>query len=82
LDFTTNCSIFAKVDFVAVNICLMLASLLMTIFVGRVWPLREFLKTAEIEKKPAQVFWAIVIKYFAPIAILVFWLSQLGILKY
>jgi NSS family neurotransmitter:Na+ symporter len=79
---SASTKIFAKVDYIAINICLMLASLLMTVFVGRVWPLREFLKVAEIEKKPAQVFWAIVIKYFAPIAILVIWLSQLGVLKY
>ena len=73
--------ILAKLDFVSVNIFLMLAALVTTIFVGWVWPLREFFKTAEIEKKPAQLFWVIIIKYFAPIAIIVIWLSQLGIIK-
>ncbi len=75
-------TVLAKLEFVTINIFLMLAALLTTVFVGWIWPLKNFFKTAEIQKKPAQLFWVILIKYFAPIVIIVIWLGQLHIIKF
>ena len=61
---------------------LILGALIMTIFVGRVWPLREFFKVAEIQSKPSRLFWLIIIQYFAPITIIIIWLTKLGIIKF
>ena len=78
---STSTKFLAKVDFVSVNILLMSAALVTTIFVGWVWPISNFFKTAEIEKKSARFYWTFIIKYFAPIVIIIIWLSQLGIIK-
>ncbi len=74
--------IFEKVDYICSNIFLILGALVMTIFVGRVWPLREFFKVAEIQSKPWRLFWLIIIQYFAPITIIIIWLTKLGIIKF
>lgn len=79
---STSTKFLAKLDFISVNIFLMLAAMLTTIFVGWVWPLSNFFKTAEIESKPARFFWTFIVKYFAPIVIILIWLGQLGIIKY
>lgn len=72
---------FGKVDYAANNIFLILGALLMTIFVGRVWPLREFLKVADVQSRPARLYWVIIIQYFAPLMIILIWLTKLGVIK-
>lgn len=74
--------IFEKVDYACNNIFLILGALVMTIFVGRVWPLREFFKVAEIRSKPSRLFWLIIIQYFAPVMIIIIWLTKLGVIKF
>lgn len=74
--------IFEKVDYACNNIFLILGALVMTIFVGRVWPLREFFKVAEIQSKPSRLFWLIIIQYFAPVMIIIIWLTKLGVIKF
>ncbi len=78
---STSTKVFEKVDYACNNIFLILGALLMVIFVGRVWPLKEFFATAEVRTKPARIFWLIIIKYFAPVMLILIWLSQLGIIK-
>ncbi len=73
--------IFEKIDFLCTNIFLILGALVMTVFVGRVWPISKFFEAAEIRSKPMQVFWMILIRYFIPVMLIVIWLSQLGIIK-
>lgn len=66
----------------ASNVFLILGALVMTIFVGHVWPLREFLSVAEFRAKPARLFWTIILRDFAPAATIVIWLSQLGVIRF
>jgi len=73
--------ILALVDYIAVNIFMMGAALVTVIFVGWVWPVSKFLETAEIQKKAGRFYWTFIIKYFAPIVIIIIWLSQFGIIK-
>jgi NSS family neurotransmitter:Na+ symporter len=77
----TSARIFQKVDFLCTNIFLILGALVMTIFVGRVWPLKKFFETAEVRSKPARIFWMVLIQYFVPVMLIVIWLSQLGIIR-
>jgi len=77
----TSAKIFQKVDFLCTNIFLILGALVMTIFVGRVWPLKKFFETAEIKSKPARLFWVIIIQYFVPVMLILIWLSQLGVIR-
>jgi NSS family neurotransmitter:Na+ symporter len=79
---SVSTEIFRKVDYAANNIFLILGALIMTIFVGHVWPLKQFLSVAEVRAKPARLFWTIIVRYFAPAAIIVIWLTQLGVIRF
>jgi neurotransmitter:Na+ symporter, NSS family len=78
---STSTNFLAKVDYVAVNIFMMGAALITVIFVGWVWPVSKFLETAEIKSKTWRFYWTFIIKYFAPIVIIIIWLSQFNIIK-
>ncbi len=73
--------VFAKVDYMCSNIFLILGGLLMTIFVGWAWPIEEYFREAEVKSRLAIYFWKIVIKYLAPLIIVLIWLGQLGLIK-
>ena len=79
---SVSAEIFEKVDFVASNVFLILGAFVMTIFVGHVWPLKGFLSVSEVQGKPARLFWTIIVRYFAPAAIIVIWLTQLGVIRF
>jgi NSS family neurotransmitter:Na+ symporter len=67
-------------DFVANNIFLILGAVLMALFVGWVWKIPNFGKEAGIESKSALNLWAFLIKFLAPIVMIVIWLFNLGLL--
>jgi SNF family Na+-dependent transporter len=51
----------------------------MSIFVGWVWKIPNFAEAAGIESRAARMMWTLLIKYLAPIIILVCWIAQLRI---
>jgi len=73
-------TVFGGLDFAANNIFLILGALVMTIFVGWVWPIEQFFETAGIQSKIARFFWIVIIKFVAPMAIIIIWLSRLGVI--
>ncbi len=78
---SASTKIFLIADYIANNIFLILGALIMSIFVGWVWKIPNFIKAAAVESKRSENLWVFLIKYLAPVVILVTWLSQLGILK-
>lgn len=70
---------FKLADYVANNIFLILGAILMAIFVGWVWKIPQFAKEAGINSKKALNVWSFLIKYLAPVVIIITWLNQLGI---
>lgn len=78
---STSTQVLAKIDYLAINVFLIFGALMMVIFVGWIWPIEGFFQTAGIRRPAARLFWTVLIKYFAPAAIVVIWLSQLNIIK-
>ncbi|MFC2164512.1 sodium-dependent transporter [Acidobacteriota bacterium] len=72
---------FGIADFLSNNIFLILGALGMAVFVGWVWKMPQFAKAAGIESKRALFIWTVLVKYIAPIVILVTWLAQLGVIE-
>jgi len=76
--------IFDSLDFVASNILLPLGGLFMCIFIGWVWGLENAIKEASNQGKLAfklAPYWAFLVKWVAPAAILIVFLQSSGILK-
>lgn len=71
--------LFLLADYLSNNILLILGALVMSIFVGWVWKIPNFAKAAGIESPVARMLWTVLIKYLAPIIILVCWIAQLKI---
>ncbi len=78
---STSTEVLARIDYIAINAFLIFGALMMVVFVGWVWPIEGFLDTAGLHRRGARIFWTGLIKYFAPAAIIVIWLSQLNIIK-
>ena len=77
-------NIFDTLGFIAENILLPLGGMLMSIFIGWVWGLENAIKEASNEGKLAfklAPVWGFLIKYIAPLAILIVFLQSSGILK-
>ena len=72
---------FNLADYVANNIFLILGALFMAIFVGWIWRIPKFAKEAGIKSKKAFGIWTFLIKYLAPIIIIITWLAQSGIIS-
>lgn len=72
---------FNLADYVANNIFLILGALLMAIFVGWIWRIPNFAKEAGIKSAKAISVWSFLIKYLAPIIIIISWLTQSGIIN-
>lgn len=75
--------IFDSLDFTASNILLPLGGMLMCIFIGWVWGLENAIKEASNEGKLAfklAPYWAFLVKWIAPAAILVVFLQSSGLL--
>lgn len=76
--------IFDSLDFTASNILLPLGGMLMCIFIGWVWGIENAIKEASNEGKLAfklAPYWAFLVKWVAPIAILIVFLNSSGILS-
>ena len=71
-----------KLDSFANNVFLILGALMMTVFVGWVWQVPRFAEAAGIRSRGALVLWTIVIKYLAPLIILLTWAAQLGLIRW
>ncbi|MBC6135125.1 sodium-dependent transporter [Listeria booriae] len=78
-------TIFEVIDYVASNIILPLGALLTALFVGFRLPrkllLDEFTKSSNLGKKTFFV-WLLSLKYIAPIAIILIFLSAIGVLPF
>jgi len=76
--------IFDSLDFTASNILLPLGGLLMCIFIGWIWGIENAIKEASNEGKLAfklAPYWSFLVKWVAPIAILVVFLNSSGLLN-
>jgi NSS family neurotransmitter:Na+ symporter len=68
-------------DMITNNVFLTLGAFCMSIFVGWIWGIPNFAKTAGIESNPALVnALGFVIRYLAPLIIVVFSLSLFGVI--
>ncbi|ABW20130.1 sodium-dependent transporter [Alkaliphilus oremlandii] len=77
-------NIFDTLGFIAENILLPLGGMLMCIFIGWVWGLENAIKEASNEGKLAfklAPVWGFLVKYIAPLAVLIVFLQSSGILK-
>jgi NSS family neurotransmitter:Na+ symporter len=74
---TYSSGLFLLADFVANDIFLILGALLMSLFVGWVWKIPNFADAAGIRSPGARAMWSFLIRYLAPIVILVCWVAQL-----
>ncbi len=78
---TLSDNLFNLFDLLTNNVFLTLGALFMSIFVGWIWGIDNFLKTAGIEQnKGLSLVLRIFIKYVAPVVILIFSLANLGII--
>jgi NSS family neurotransmitter:Na+ symporter len=71
---------FKAADYVANNIFLILGATLMAVFAGWVWKIPNFAAAAGVESRGAIRVWTLIVKYAAPLIMLVTWLSQLKVL--
>jgi NSS family neurotransmitter:Na+ symporter len=76
---TYSSRLFLLADYLSNNIFLILGALIMSIFVGWVWKIPSFADAAGIESPAARMMWTFLIKYLAPVTILVCWIAQLRI---
>jgi NSS family neurotransmitter:Na+ symporter len=74
---TYSSGLFLLADFVANDIFLILGALLMSLFVGWVWKIPNFADAAGIRSPGARAMWSFLIRYLAPIVILVCWVAHL-----
>lgn len=76
---------FDLLDFVSSNILLPLGGLMMCIFIGYVWGIdksvAEIVKDGKFEFK-IRKFWTVLVKYIAPIAVIIVFLNAIGIIKF
>jgi NSS family neurotransmitter:Na+ symporter len=72
--------LFILADFIANNVFLVLGAILMAVFVGWVWKIPNFGQEAGIKSKSTLKLWTILIKFLAPIVMVVIWLFNLGLL--
>jgi|SaaInlStandDraft_4_1057021.scaffolds.fasta_scaffold04348_2 neurotransmitter:Na+ symporter, NSS family len=63
--------VFEKLDFFTNNYLIITGGLIMTIFVGWGWPMENFLKQANIKSKILRILWTFIIKFFAPLVIII-----------
>ncbi len=78
-----NRGVFDSLDYITSNILMPVGGLLMAIFIGYIWGVDEAI--AEVKRTPGvkfklEKFWVILIKFVAPIAVLIVLLSSLGLL--
>jgi NSS family neurotransmitter:Na+ symporter len=69
---------FGIADFIANDICLVLGAIGMAVFVGWVWKMPNFAQAAGIRSKMSLLIWTFLVKYLAPLVMLVTWFAQLG----
>lgn len=78
---TLSMDIFGKLDMVTTNVLLMAGALAMTIFIGWVWGVDKLAKVGHFSDKPALcAFFTVIIKFIAPIMIVILALSLFGII--
>jgi len=63
------------------NIFLILGVIVMAVFVGWVWKIPHFGRAAGIESKRALLLWTVLVKYVAPVVMLITWLAQPGLIQ-
>ena len=78
---TLSDKLFVYADFIANNIFLILGAILMAVFVGWVWKIPYFGKEAGIRSKKALYVWSFLIKFLAPIVMIIIWLFNMGLLN-
>jgi len=68
---------FKAADYVANNIFLILGATFMAVFTGWVWKIPNFAEAAGIKSRGAIRLWTVLVKYVAPVIMVITWLSQL-----
>jgi len=76
----TSSRVFLIADYVANDVFLILGAFLMALFVGWVWKIPNFAAAAGITSARTAAIWALLIKFVAPVVILVCWIGQSGII--
>ncbi|HHY99548.1 MAG TPA: sodium-dependent transporter [Tissierellia bacterium] len=71
--------LFEFIDYIENNFFLVFGALLMTIFVGWFWGIDNFSKEVAIEKESNKKLWAFLLKFLAPIIIIVLALNLFGV---
>ena len=71
---------FNTADYIVNNVLLIMGALFMALFVGWIWKMRNFAHEVGLESGKALVVWSVLIKYIAPVIIIIIWLAQLGII--
>jgi len=74
-------TVFGIADYISNNISLILGAIVMAVFVGWVWKMPNFAEAAGIRSKKSLLVWTVLVKYFAPLVMLVTWLAQLGVIE-
>lgn len=77
----SSTTFFNLTDYMANNIFLIMGAILMAIFVGWVWKIPNFAKEAGIKSEKSLILWSFLIKYLAPVVLVIIWLAQLGIIS-
>ncbi|NMB41870.1 MAG: sodium-dependent transporter [Firmicutes bacterium] len=71
--------LFEFIDYLENNFFLVFGALFMTIFVGWVWGIDNFSREAAVKKESTKKLWAFLLKFLAPIIIIVLALNLFGI---
>jgi neurotransmitter:Na+ symporter, NSS family len=73
-------SFFELIDYLVSSYFLIIGGIAMSIFAGWVWKLDDFFRIAGVHSNLLKVVWTLLIKYLAPIVLIIVFLSQLGLL--
>ncbi|WP_053218044.1 sodium-dependent transporter [Virgibacillus senegalensis] len=73
-------NIMDSMDYIASNVFLPLVGLVMALFAGWHFSKKEALTAADLGHHPVGNWWYILVKYFAPVIIVIIFLNTLGIL--
>ncbi|MGP4039509.1 sodium-dependent transporter [Gracilibacillus sp. D59] len=74
-----NRNILDSMDFLSSNVFLPIGGLTMALFVGWYFTKQEALEASDLSRNPIGQLWYIVVKYIAPIIIVIIFLNSLGI---
>ncbi|PYZ93865.1 sodium-dependent transporter [Salipaludibacillus keqinensis] len=72
--------IFDTMDFIASNVFLPIGGLIIALFIGWGWKKADVLEASDLGDSVIGTIWMVILRFFAPIAIFIIFLSSIGIL--